>query len=98
VSVSITCPQLGDAGLRTQLTDAVQVVVKRWRPAFENWRLSLFKSQSGTGWDLAISGPRFRKIFTLHGPLDDLPGLVSAYIDAILAELTEGSQPRPSTS
>jgi hypothetical protein len=80
------------------LTDAVQVVVKRWRPAFENWRLSLFKSQSGTGWDLAISGPRFRKIFTLHGPLDDLPGLVSAYIDAILAELTEGSQPRPSTS
>ena len=98
MSVSITCPQLGDAGLRTQLTDAVQVVVKRWRPAFENWRLSLFKSQSGTGWDLAISGPRFRKIFTLHGPLDDLPGLVSAYIDAILAELTEGSQPRPSTS
>ena len=98
MSVSISCPQLGDAGLRTQLTDAVQVVVKRWRPAFENWRLSLFKSQSGTGWDLAISGPRFRKIFTLHGPLDDLPGLVSAYIDAILAELTEGSQPRPSTS
>ena len=89
MSVSITCPQLGDAGLREQLTAAVQAVVKQWRPAFENWRLSLFKSQSGSGWDLAISGPRFRKIFTLNGPADDLPGLVTAYIDAIFAQLTE---------
>ena len=96
MAVSICCPQLGDAVLRTQLTSAVQSVVKRWRPSFELWRLSLFKSQSGDGWDLAISGPRFRKIFTLHGPADDLPGLVSAYIDAILAQLTEC--PRPSTS
>jgi len=98
MSVSFSCPQLGDAGLRTQLTEAVQSVVKRWRPAFENWRLSLFKSQSGAGWDLAISGPRFRKIFTLHGPVDDLPGLVSAYMDAILADMTERSRPRPRPS
>jgi hypothetical protein len=95
MAVSISCPQLGDAALRMQLTSAVQSVVKRWRPSFELWRLSLFKSQSGDGWDLAISGPRFRKIFTLHGPADDLPGLVSAYIDAILAQLTECPQPRP---
>jgi hypothetical protein len=89
MSVSISCPQLGDAGLRTQLVAAVKTVVKRWRPAFESWRLSLFKSQSGSGWDLAISGPRFRKVFTLHGPVEDLPGLVSAYIDAILAQLSD---------
>ena len=92
MSVSVTCPQLGDASRRAQLTDAVRTVVKRWRPAFESWKLSLFKSQSGSGWDLAISGPRFRKIFTLNGPADDLPGLVTAYIDAILAQITE--QPR----
>ena len=96
MAVSISCPQLGDAALRTQLTSAVQSVVKRWRPSFERWRLSLFKSQSGDGWDLAISGPRFRKIFTLHGPADDLPGLVSAYIEAILAQLTECPRPRTS--
>ena len=96
MAVSISCPQLGDAALRTQLTSDVQSVVKRWRPSFECWRLSLFKSQSGDGWDLAISGPRFRKIFTLHGPADDLPGLVSAYIDAILAQLTECPRPRTS--
>jgi len=24
-------------------------------------------------------------VFTLHGPLDDLPGLVTAYVDAVLA-------------
>ena len=90
MSVSISCPQLGDAGLRSQLAAAVKTVVKRWRPAFERWRLSLFNSQSGSGWDLAISGPRFRKVFTLNGPVEDLPGLVSAYIDAILAQyLTE---------
>jgi len=89
MSVSISCPQLGDAGLRSQLTAAVKTVVKRWRPAFERWRLSLFKSQSGSGWDLAISGPRFRKVFTLNGPVEDLPGLVSAYIDAILAQISE---------
>ena len=89
MSVSVSCPQLGDPGLRAQLTAAVQTVVKRWRPAFENWKLSLFKSQSGNGWDLAISGPRFRKIFTLNGPADDLPGLVSAYIDAILAQIAD---------
>ena len=89
MSVSISCPQLGDAGLRNQLTCSVRTVVKRWRPAFESWRLSLFKSQSGSGWDLAISGPRFRKIFTLNGPADDLPGLVSAYIDAIFAQLSD---------
>ena len=98
MSVSFSCPQLGDAGLRTQLTEAAQSVVKRWRPAFENWRLSLFKSQSGAGWDLAMSGPRFRKVFTLHGPADDLPGLVSAYIDAILADVAEGSRSRPRPS
>jgi hypothetical protein len=89
MSVSISCPQLGDASLRTQLTAAVKTVVKRWRPALESWRLSLFKSQSGSGWDLAISGPRFRKVFTLHGPVEDLPGLVSAYIDAILAQISD---------
>jgi len=89
MSVSISCPQLGDASLRTQLAAAVKTVVKRWRPAVESWRLSLFKSQSGSGWDLAISGPRFRKVFTLHGPVEDLPGLVSAYIDAILAQLSD---------
>jgi hypothetical protein len=89
MSVSVSCPQLGDAIRRAQLTAAVQAVVRRWRPAFERWRLSLFKSQSGSGWDLAISGPRFRKIFTLNGPAEDLPGLVSAYIDAILSQLTD---------
>jgi len=95
MSVSICCPQLGDAGLRSQLTAAVKTVVRRWRPAFENWRLSLFKSQSGSGWDLAISGPRFRKIFTLNGPVDDLPGLVSAYIDAILSQMSDQRRAAP---
>lgn len=84
--VSVSCPQLGDAALRTQLTAAVRAAVKHWRPSFEAWRLSLFKSQSGKEWDLAISGPRFRKIFTLQGPSEDLPGLVTAYVDAILAQ------------
>jgi hypothetical protein len=86
MAVSISCPQLGDAVLRGQLAEAVQSVIKRWRPSFENWRLSLFRSQSGQGWDLAISGPRFRKVFTLYGPTEDLPGLVTAYMDAILAQ------------
>jgi hypothetical protein len=84
--VTMSCPQLGDAALRTQLVEAVRTVVKRWRPSFELWRLSVFRSQSGKGWDLAISGPRFRKVFTLYGPIDDLPGLVTAYVDAILAQ------------
>ena len=85
MSVTITCPQLGDAALRTKLHDASDDVIRRFRPSFESWRLSLFQSQSGSGWDLAISGPRFRKVFTLYGPADDLPGLVSAYVEAILA-------------
>jgi hypothetical protein len=85
MSVSLACPQLADQQLRTQLSEAVSGIVRRWRPSFENWRLSLFKSQGGDGWDLAMSGPRFRKVFTLHGPVEDLPGLVSAYIDAIFA-------------
>ena len=84
--VSISCPQLGDAVVRSQLARAVEGVIRHWRPSFENWRLSLFKSQSGGGWDLAISGPRFRKVFSLNGPVDDLPGLVAAYMDAILAQ------------
>lgn len=96
--VMVACPQLGDAALRTQLVNAVSTVVRRWRPSFELWKLSLFRSQSGSGWDLAISGPRFRKVFTLYGPSDDLPGLVTAYVDAILrgstgskaAEATDG--------
>lgn len=84
MSVTISCPQLGDAALRSRVNDAVRDVIRRFRPSFESWRLSLFQSQSGTGWDLAISGPRFRKVFTLYGPADDLPGLVSAYVEAIL--------------
>jgi hypothetical protein len=95
MSVSLACPQLADQNLRTQLTEAVSAIVRRWRPSFENWRLSLFKSQGGDGWDLAMSGPRFRKVFTLHGPLEDLPGLVAAYIDAILAHaMTNRELPR----
>jgi hypothetical protein len=85
MAVTISCPQLGDPALRTRLHETVREVVRRFRPSFELWRLSLFQSQSGTGWDLAISGPRFRKVFTLYGPADDLPGLVSAYVEAILA-------------
>jgi hypothetical protein len=85
MSITISCPQLGDAVLRNELHSAVREVVRRWRPSFERWRLSLFRSQSGSGWDLAITGPRFRKVFTLYGPADDLPGLVTAYVDAILA-------------
>jgi hypothetical protein len=82
--VTVTCPQLCDAALRTRLHDAIRDVIKKARPSFESWRFSLFQSQSGTGWDLAISGPRFRKVFTLYGPADDLPGLVSAYVEAIV--------------
>ena len=82
--VTISCPQLCDANLRTKLHEAVAEVIKRARPSFEAWKFSLFQSQSGAGWDLAISGPRFRKVFTLYGPADDLPGLVSAYVDAIV--------------
>lgn len=86
MAVTISCPQLADAALRTRLHHAVNAVVRRARPSFESWRLSLFQSQSGSGWDLAISGPRFRKVFTLYGPADDLPGLVSAYVEAVLAQ------------
>jgi hypothetical protein len=86
MSISISCPQLGDAAVRSQMARAVEEVIKRWRPSFENWRLSLFKSQCGAGWDMAISGPRFRKVFSLYGPADDLPGLVAAYVDAILSQ------------
>ena len=86
MSVTVSCPQLADAALRSQLHDEVKEVVRRHRPSFEYWRLSIFKSQSGSGWDLAMSGPRFRKVFTLYGPADDLPGLVSAYVDAILTQ------------
>jgi hypothetical protein len=88
MSVTVICLQLRDAALRTKLRDDVHDVIRRFRPSFESWRLSLFLSQSGSGWDLAISGPRFRKIFTLYGPADDLPGLVSAYVEAILTHET----------
>jgi hypothetical protein len=83
--VSVICPQLSDATARSRLHAAVESAIRRWRPGFERWQLSLFRSQTGEGWDLAISGPRFRKVFTLYGPLDDLPGLVTAYVDAVLA-------------
>ena len=83
--VSVVCPQLTDAAARTRMYNAVESAIRRWRPGFEKWQLSLFRSQAGDGWDLAISGPRFRKVLTLYGPLDDLPGLVSAYVDAVLA-------------
>jgi hypothetical protein len=85
MSVSVICPQLADATARSRLHAAVESTIRRWRPGFERWQLSLFRSQTGEGWDLAISGPRFRKVFTLYGPLDDLPGLVTAYVDAVLA-------------
>ena len=85
--VTVSCPQVVDAPTRAALCQAVRTAVKRWRPSFESWKLALFRSQSGKGWDLAISGPRgYRKVFTLYGPLDDLPGLVSAHMDAILAQ------------
>ena len=83
--VSVICPHVTDATIRSELFDSVRDAIKRWRPGFEKWQLTLFRSQSGEGWDLAISGPRFRKVLTLHGPLNDLPGLVSAYVDAVLA-------------
>ena len=83
--ISVICPQLSDARLRLQLFNAVRDAIKRVRPGFEKWQLTVFRSQTGEGWDLAISGPRFRRVLTLHGPLDDLPGLVTAYVDAVLA-------------
>ena len=82
--VSVLCPQMLDAAARTRLRRAVEEAVRRWRPGFERWRFSLFRSQSGEGWDLAISGPRFRKVLSLNGPAEDLPGLVTAYVDAML--------------
>lgn len=92
MAVTVTCHQLGDAALRASLHDSVCEVIRRVRPSFEAWRLSLFQSQSGTGWDLAITGPRFRKVFTLYGPAEDLPGLVAAYVEAILTHLTTSSR------
>jgi len=86
VPVTISCPQVLDAATRAALAQSVRTAIKRWRPSFESWKLSLFRSQSGKSWDLAISGPRFRKVLTLYGPLEDLPGLVSAHVDAILAQ------------
>ena len=86
--VTVTCPQLADPATRTQLSESVRAVIRRWRPSFELWKLSVFRSQSGNGWDLAIRGPRFKKVFTLYGPADDLPGLVSAYVHAVLEHQT----------
>jgi len=88
VPVSIICPQLTDPSSRSRLRAAVESTIRRWRPSFEKWQLTIFRSQAGDGWDLAISGPRFRRILTLHGPADDLPGLVTAYVDAVLANAT----------
>ena len=82
--VSVICPQLIDAAARARLRDAVECAVRRWRPGFERWQLTIFHSQTGQGWELAISGPGFRKVIPLHGPQDDLPGLVTAYVDAML--------------
>ena len=82
------CPQLTDASARSRLQSAVESAIRRWRPGFEKWQLTIFRSQSGNGWDLAIRGPRFRKILTLYGPVDDLTGLVTAYVDAVLANAT----------
>jgi hypothetical protein len=90
MSVSVICPQLADAALRVRLFNDVRDAIKRWRPGFERWQLTLFRSQSGEGWDLALSGPRFRKVLTLHGPLEDLPGLVTAYVDALLSNMSPG--------
>ena len=86
--VSVICPQLTDPSSRSRLRSAVESAIRRWRPSFEKWQLTIFRSQGGDGWDLAITGPRFRKIFTLYGPIDDLPGLVTAYVDAMLANAT----------
>lgn len=86
--VSVLCPQLTDATARTRLHQAVADSIKRLRPSFEKWQITLFRTQHGDGWDLAITGPRFRKVLTLHGPAQDLPGLVSAYVDAMLAKGT----------
>lgn len=83
--VRISCPQVMDAHVRSRLQEAVAPLIRKFRPSFEAWRLSLFQSQSGAGWDLAISGPGFRKVLTLHGPADDLPALVAAYVEAIFA-------------
>jgi hypothetical protein len=88
VPVSIVCPQLTDPSSRSRLRAAVESAIRRWRPSFEKWQLTIFRSQADDGWDLAISGPRFRRILTLHGPIDDLPGLVTAYVDAVLANAT----------
>ena len=88
MSVSVVCPQLTDATARSRLHAAVARSIKRLRPGFEKWQLTIFRSQHGRGWDLAITGPRFRKVMTLHGPAEDLPGLVSAYVDAMLAKGT----------
>jgi hypothetical protein len=84
--VSVRCPQLRDTSVRARLSAAVESAIRRWRPGVERWHLSLFRSQTGEGWDLAIRGPRFRKVLTLYGPLDDPAGLVSAYVDAVLSK------------
>jgi hypothetical protein len=86
--VSVVCPQLTDASARSRLHAAVADSIKRFRPGFEKWQLTIFRSQHGDGWDLAITGPRFRRVLTLHGPAEDLPGLVSAYVDAMLPKST----------
>lgn len=86
--MSVICPQLTDPSSRSRLRAAVESAIRRWRPSFEKWQLTIFRSQAGDGWDLAIRGPRFRRILTLYGPIEDLPGLVTAYVDAVLANAT----------
>jgi len=88
VPINVICPQLTDTSCRSRLRAAVESTIRRWRPSFEKWQLTIFRSQAGDGWDLAISGPRFRRILTLYGPIEDLPGLVTAYVDAVLANAT----------
>lgn len=90
MSIRISCPQVVDSAVRAEIENAVRPIIRRLRPSFESWRLSIFQSQTGAGWDLAMSGPRFRKIFTLEGPAEDLPGLVAAYVEAILAHGAPG--------
>jgi hypothetical protein len=84
--IEVPCLSSPTQQLRTQLSESVSAIENAGVPADRGLAPLRFSNRRrAMDGPIAMSGPQFRKVFTLHGPLEDLPGLAAAYIDAMFA-------------
>jgi hypothetical protein len=85
VAVRVHLPQIEKTDLASEIAGAVRAAIAD-RAETDDWFVSIFRSQDGRRWDVAVKGPRCRAFLDCSHLEDVSPEVVATLVRQALAQ------------